>query len=95
MPKYEVIKDSYIDQPDPQDKRGVSPRIVRKGQQVSFLGWPGTSLEPIDAEAKRRAGIVEEYRKLGKKLPATVEDYDKEQAAAAKAAKATKTDKAA
>lgn len=90
MPKYEVLKDSYLDLPDERSETGKAPRYVKPGTKISYDGWPGASLEPLDAEAKRRAEIVAQYRKDGKKLPASVADHDKAVAEAAKAAKPAK-----
>lgn len=95
MPKYEVIKDSYLDQPDKRSETGYAPRYIKAGAKISYDGWPGAGLEPLDAEAKRRCAIVAEHRKNGIKLPDTVADYDKAQAKAAKAEKQPKPDKAA
>lgn len=90
MPKYEVTKDSYLDQPDARSDTGVAPKYFKVGAKVNYDGWPGSSLEPIDAEAKRRAAIVTQYHDDGKKLPDTVADHDK----AARAAKHTPKAKA-
>lgn len=96
-PKYEVRKNTWLDQPDERSDTGFAPRLLRANEKkptiVRYDGWPNSALEPLDDEGRRRAAIVGEYRKSGQKLPATVAEHD----AAVKAAKAAaaKGDKAA
>jgi hypothetical protein len=88
MPKYDLTKTMYLNQPDPRSDSGFAPKRFRAGAtKVSYDGWPGAGMIPLDAEAKRRVEIVEENRGTGVKLPATVADYDKAQAKTAKAEK--------
>jgi hypothetical protein len=73
MPRYEVLRTSYIDQPDSRDPRGFAPKLLKPGAKIEWDGWPGTSLKPLDAEAERRCAIMAEHRKrqaeLGPKAP--------------------------
>lgn len=86
MPKYEVLKDCYLDQPDSRSETGTAPKYFKGGlgTKISYEGWPNASLEPVDAEAERRAKAVAEHRSAGLKLPATVDEYDKQAKSKAK-----------
>jgi hypothetical protein len=84
MPKYELLKPAYLDQPDARSDSGVAPKLFKAGAKVNYDGWPGAGMIPLDAEAKRRVEIVDENRGKGH-LPKTVAEYDKAHAKVAKA----------
>ena len=68
MAKYEVLKDSYLDQPDDRSDTGVAPRYVKAGATVVYDGIPGTSLKPLDAAARQ---AVEKAQEAKRKIPIT------------------------
>lgn len=69
MPKYEVLKDSYLNLADERSDNGIAPRYCRTGEKVDYDGVPGSSLKPLDAKA-RDAVEKAKLRKPGDPLKA-------------------------
>lgn len=58
MPKYEVVKDAYIDD-----------TYYTPGAKIEYDGWPGSNLKPLDAAAEKNAARWAELKELRKKDP--------------------------
>lgn len=71
------------------DTTYIGGSLQAAGAEVDYAGWPGSTLDPLDDEARDIKALYGEAREAGRNLPKTPADWHAKQAVlAAKAAPA-------
>lgn len=72
------------------DTTSIGGALQTAGAEVDYAGWPGSTLEPVDDEAREVKAHYDAARADGRNLPKTPADWRAAQAAAEAAAAARK-----
>lgn len=65
------------------DTTCIGGSLQSAGVEVDYAGWPGSTLEPLDDEAREIKAYYDEARAAGRNLPSTPAEWRAAQAAAA------------
>jgi hypothetical protein len=68
------------------DTTCIGGSLQPAGAEVDHAGWPGSTLEPLDDDAREIKAHYDEYRGAGRNLPKTPAEWRAAQAEAAKLA---------
>lgn len=70
------------------DTTCIGGSLQTSGAEVDYAGWPGSTLDPLDDEAREIKARYDEAREAGSNLPKSPADWRAAQAKAAAAAAA-------
>lgn len=65
------------------DTTCIGGSLCTAGAEVDYAGWPGSTLEPLDDEAREVKAYYDETREAGRNLPKTPAEWRAAQAKAA------------